>query len=295
MLDGSMQGPLFSIAERQPGDGFYPPESDIDGAFCWTRPRFSLQRARGSRYLALYLSRPDSTSQLRLTDDRRIATRVSLAAGWHWYSLDLGSALRETVECNVDAPLDRSNGIAPRGVMIRAMAWHNSSRRHARIERARANAIMNEQEYQSGAVVMQSVPPYLRLTMEIRCNIANDKPCVYCAWKWMKNQEVGSPSANVAFIRALEPYLSVAKVVNDSSYGEPPLHPEFAEIVDLISTDERAFSFASNGKTLRRKVRRALLGRNEARLPLAGSRPTMSATQSRCQIASGPTTVDKAE
>jgi hypothetical protein len=262
MLDGPMQGPLFLIAERQPADGFYPFEYDNDGAFCWTQPRFSLQRPRGNRYVALYLSRPDSTSQLTLTDDRPIATRVSLAAGWHWYSLDLGSAFRETVELSVDSPLAASNGVAPLGVMIRAIAWHNSSPRHARIERARANAIMNEQEYQSGAVAMRSVPPYLRLTMEIRCNIANDKPCVYCAWKWMKNQEVGSPPTNVAFIRALEPYLSVAKVVNDCSYGEPPLHPEFAEIIDLITADERAFSFASNGKTLRRKVRRALLGRN---------------------------------
>jgi MoaA/NifB/PqqE/SkfB family radical SAM enzyme len=262
MLDRPMQGRLFSIAERQPVDGFYPPERDHDGVFCWTRPRFALHRPRGSRYLALCLGRPDSTGQLTVTDDRPIATRVNLAAGWHWYSLDLGSKSRETVELTVDSPLDSSDGVASLGMMIRSIAWHNSSPRHARIERARANAIVNEQEYKSGAVAMRSVPPYLRLTMEIRCNIANDKPCVYCAWKWMKNQEIGSPPSNVSFIRALEPYLSLAKVVNDSSYGEPPLHPEFAEIINLICTDERAFSFVSNGKTLRRKVRRALLGRN---------------------------------
>src|SRR5438046_2904159 len=98
MLGGPMPRPLFSITEPQPVEGFYPPQRDNDGAFCWTRAHFSLPRPRGSRYVALHLSRPDSDSQLTVTDDRPIAARVSLVAGWHWYSLDLGSAFRETVE-----------------------------------------------------------------------------------------------------------------------------------------------------------------------------------------------------
>jgi len=78
----------------------------------------------------------------------------------------------------------------------------------------------------------------------------------------MKKAEIGSPNSDFAFIKGLDSFLSVARHVTDCSYGEPPLHSEFAQIIDLIATDERSFSFASNGKTMRRKVRQALLGRN---------------------------------
>jgi len=239
-------------------DGIFSTEYDGDGLFCWTRRRFALRPPPGQRYLALELGRPDSASRLMAADNRSIAARV--AAGWHWYSFDLGSGNREKVALKVDRP---GRGFEnSRGVMLRSVAWHNSSQRHSRIERARANAILNDQEYRSGAVVLRSVPPYLRLTIEVRCNIANNKACVYCAWKWMKKEEIGSPTSDLSFIKSLDSYLSVARAVNDCSYGEPPLHPEFAQIVDLIASDERAFSFASNGKTMRRKVRQALLGRN---------------------------------
>ena len=193
---------------------------------------------------------------------RSTVAQVGLGRGWHWYSLDLGSVLARDLAFEVDGPIETSPGAPLRGVMMRSVVWHDSAARHSRIERVRANQVLNDEEYRSGAVVLRSVPPYLRLTIEVRCNIANDQACVYCAWKWMKREEIGSPDADLAFVESLGRYLDLARVVNDSSYGEPPLHHEFAEIVDLIAQDERAFSFASNGKTLRRKIRRALLGRN---------------------------------
>jgi molybdenum cofactor biosynthesis enzyme MoaA len=241
-------------------DGFFPTEYDCDGPFCWTRPRFALRPPSGQRYLALYLGRPDSASRLTATDNPAIDTRV--VAGWHWYSFDLGSADRTTVELKVDPSRVESEDSRELGVMLRSVSWHNSDQRHSLIERTRANAILNDEEYRSGAAVLRSVPPYLRLTIEVRCNIANDQACVYCAWKWMKQEEFGAPSFDLSFIKGLDSYVSVAKAVSDCSYGEPPLNPQFAQIVDLIATDERAFTFASNGKTMRRKIRQALLGRN---------------------------------
>ena len=240
--------------------GFFSTEFDGDGPFCWTRPRFALRRPPGKPYLALYLARPDSASRLMAVDNAAIDRH--LEAGWHWYSFDLGSVDLTTVELKVDSPLFEPEDSRELGVMLRSVSWHTSSQRHLLIERSRANAILNDEEYRSGAVVLRSVPPFLRLTIEVRCNIANDKACVYCAWKWMKKEESGSPNSDISFIKSLDSYLSVARAVNDCSYGEPPLHPQFAQIVDLIATEERAFSFASNGKTLRRKVRQALLGRN---------------------------------
>lgn len=242
------------------GDGFFPIEYDGDGPFCWTRRRFVLRAPPGQRYLALELGRPDSARRLTTADNPAIDTRV--AAGWHWYSFDLGTGDRSKVELKVDAPKVESEDSRELGVMLRSVAWHDSLRRHSRIERARANAILNDEEYRAGAAVMRSVPPYLRFTIEVRCNIANDKACVYCSWKWMKQEEIGSPRADLSFVKSLDSYVSVAKAVTDCSYGEPPLHREFAQIVNLIATDERAFTFASNGKTMRRKVRQAILGRN---------------------------------
>ncbi len=253
ILDGDRDDTTFS-------DSFFPAEYDGDGPFRWTRSRFTLHRPSGQRYLALHAGRPDAASRLKVAGNAPTATPIT--EGWHWYSLDLGSDYYDRVELKVDPALNESEDSRELGVMLRGISWHNDNERHSLIERARANTILNDAEYRSGAAVLRSLPPYFRLTIEVRCNIASDKACVYCAWNWMKQEESGSPTYDLAFVESLDPYLSVAKAVTDCSYGEPPMHPEFAEIVDLIASDQRAFTFASNGKTLRRKVRQALLGRN---------------------------------
>jgi hypothetical protein len=241
-------------------DGVFPVEHDGDSPFCWTHPRFILRPPPQQRYLSLLLGRPDSAASLTALDQPGIHTRI--VSGWHWYSFDLGSEDLTTVELKVDPPLDEPKDSRELGVMLRSVVWHNSGERHSRIELARANAILNHQEYQSGAVVMRSVPPYLHFSMEMRCNIANDQPCVYCPWKFVKREELGSPTSDLPFIKSLDSYWSVATKVTDCSIGEPTLHREFAKIVDLIATEERPFTFTSNGNTMRRKIREALLGRN---------------------------------
>ncbi len=241
-------------------EGFFPTEYDGEGAFCWTRPRFTLHPPGGHRYLALELGRPDSAARLTAIDSQSLDARV--LEGWHWYGFDLGVTPLAHLELKVDPPSFAPEDSRELGVMVRAVSWHNSSRRHALIQRARENAVLNEAEYRSGESVLRSIPPNFRVSIEVRCNIANDKACVYCAWKRMKQEEIGSPNADLSFIKSLDSYLAVARTVTDCSYGEPPLNPEFAQMVDLLASEERLFTFASNGKTLRRKVRQALLGRN---------------------------------
>ncbi len=240
-------------------DGFFPTESDGEGPFRWTRLRFALRRPAGQRYLVLHLGRPDSAARL-IAADPPIDTRI--IEGWHRYSFDLGPEDRDKVELTIDCPVIAPGDSRELGVMLRSVSWHNRIERHAQVELARANTILNEKEYRSGAVVMESVPPYLHFSMEVRCNIANDKACVYCAWKLVKQQEMGSPPSDLAFVKGLDSYWSVARQVTDCSIGEPTLHREFAQIVDLMATEERAFTFTSNGNTMRRKIREALLGRN---------------------------------
>ncbi len=241
-------------------DGVYPTEHDLDGPFRWTRRSFTLSRQPGQRYLALHLGRPDSAGILTAANNISIA--MPIEKGWHWYSFDLGGVSRKKILFKVDPPIPTSGDSRELGVMLRAVTWHNNSERHSQTERIRANTLLNDEEYRSGATVLRSVPPNLRLSIEVRCNIANKQPCVYCSWQWVKNEELGSPTSDLQFLKSLDSYLSVTRQVNDSGYGEPPLHPEFAEIVNLLATDTRAFSFTSNGQTIRRKVRQALLGRN---------------------------------
>jgi MoaA/NifB/PqqE/SkfB family radical SAM enzyme len=240
--------------------GFHPIEYDGEGAFRWTRQRFYLPRPQGQRYLDLVLGR-QIPGRLTIEDNQRHESHVKLACGWHAYSLCLGRAINADVTLTIDPPLVELDRPLL-GVMVRSIAWHDSAEWHDRVEAARANAILNDHEYRTGVTILRSVPPYLRVTLEVKCNIANKEPCVYCAWKWMKNEEIGAPAYDLPFLKGLGSYLSLAKLVTDCSYGEPPLNREFAQIVELIATSDRAMTFASNGSSLDKKIRRALLGRN---------------------------------
>jgi len=240
------------------GDSVYSVENDGEGAFCWTRPRFKLHRPDGKRYLTLHLGRPQG-AELNVAGST-IEQRID--AGWYWYSIDLGAEAQTELELVIDRFDAGPAESRELGVMLRAALWHDSAERHAQIERVRANSILNEAEYRSGAVVLKSVPPLLRLSIEVRCNIASNQACVYCSWKGVKRDEIGSPDFDLSLLRTLDPYWSAAREVNDCSFGEPPMHAEFAEIVDLIATEERAFSFTTNGKMMGPKIREALLGRN---------------------------------
>ena len=241
------------------GAGFYPLEHDGEGPFWWTRPRFVLHRPQAQRYLALRLGRAAAG---RLNINNQSAIECEIAAGWHWYSIDLGSLHSEQIELDVDRYTPATHDSRELGVMLRRIVWHNDSARHRHMEQMRANAILNEEEYRAGAVIMRSYPPLLRITIATRCNIASAEPCVYCSWKFVKDEEHGAPTYDLKFLEGLDRYLSVAKHVSDCSFGEPPMQAEFPQIVDRIADDSRIFSFTSNGTTLNRKTREALLGRN---------------------------------
>jgi MoaA/NifB/PqqE/SkfB family radical SAM enzyme len=255
---GSILNSIIDGQDSLAGESVHPIENDGQGTFCWTRPRFKLRRPVGRRYLALHLGRA------RVAHLNILGSTIGrhIEAGWYWYSIDLGAEFQSEHELAIDrfdaGPADTRE----LGAMLRAVVWHDSAERHAQIERVRTNTVLNEAEYQSGAVVLKSVPPLLRLSMEVRCNIASNQACVYCSWKGVKRDEIGSPDFNMSFLRTLDPYWSAAREINDCSFGEPPMHAQFAEIVDLIASEERAFSFTTNGKMMGPKTRKALLGRN---------------------------------
>ena len=248
---------LIDAQDSLIADSAYPVENDGEGPFCWTRPRFKLHRPDGKRYLALQLGRAQAAN-LKIAG----SLEQPIEAGWYWYSIDLGAETQNELELEIDrfdaGPVEARE----LGAMLRAVVWHDSAEWHAQIGRVRANSILNDAEYRSGAEVLNSVPPLLRLSIDVRCNIASNQACVYCAWNGVKRGEIGAPDFDLSFLRTLDPYWSAAREVNDCSFGEPPMHAEFAKIVDLIATEERTFSFTTNGKMMGPKTRNALLGRN---------------------------------
>ena len=175
-------------------DTIYATENDGERAFCWTRPRFKLHRPDGQRYLALHLGRAQA-AHLKLAGS---TIEQPIEAGWYWYSIDLGAETQNEIEFVIDR-FDAGPAEARElGAMLRAVVWHDDADWHAQIGRVRANSILNDAEYRSGAEVLKSVPPLLRLSIEVRCNIASNQACVYCAWKGVKRGEVGAPDFDLS-------------------------------------------------------------------------------------------------
>jgi MoaA/NifB/PqqE/SkfB family radical SAM enzyme len=254
-------GSIFRNARTWPISGFHPIERDELGAFCWIGKTCSLGLAEDVRFLTLHACRPSGAATLRCYSRGRELSVVRLVAGWEHYDvalpLERASAIEFAVEPGFEAPVDGRE----LGLMLRRVEPHDDPRRHDLIVRRVANAALNASEYEAGATVLASMPPMLRLTMEVRCNIADKGPCVYCSWDWAKRAEAGAPASSRDSIRQFGEFLELAREVTDCSYGEPPLHRQFAEIVDLLADDGRTFSFTSNGQTLGPRVRSALLGR----------------------------------
>lgn len=237
-------------------DGVFDAEHDGVRAFRWTSDQFRIARSMPERYLELELGTPrDGTITLG-------GQALTLSSGWHYYSFDCQALQATDLGLSVAPALNPPGDSRTLGVMLGKLRWHDDDGRHSTILRRRQNEIDNEIEYRSGATVLNSVPPWLRISMEMRCNIANEQACVYCSWNWAKTEEAGAPAFDADFLDQLSDYFSLATDVTDCSYGEPPLHREFPEIVDRIASTDRLFSFVSNGQTLGNKVRNAMLGRN---------------------------------
>jgi hypothetical protein len=244
-----------------PLDGFHPIERDELGWFCWTRTEFALGLYGAARFLTLNACQPAGNATLRYFSGGREVGSLPLAAGWERYDIALPADLSQALEFRVVPGFAAAGDGRELGLMLRQVEAHDDARRHDLIVRRLANAALNAAEFEAGATVLNSIPPMLRLTMEVRCNIADKEPCVYCSWGWAKNEEAGAPSLTPETVREFGDFLDLAREVNDCSYGEPPLNKQFAEIAGLLSDDGRVFSFTSNGQPLGPRIREALLGR----------------------------------
>jgi len=102
------------------------------------------------------------------------------------------------------------------------------------------------------------VPPgTINIELTGRCNVK--PPCTFCVGKNVPGyQEPGHLTDGLALHW---PDLLRAERVNDCSYGEPLLHPDFEEVVGRLTAAGVTFGFTTNGLLLTEKRARFLAAR----------------------------------
>jgi MoaA/NifB/PqqE/SkfB family radical SAM enzyme len=239
--------------------GFWSVERDDRGVFRWTKERFVLPVVDPRfRFMSLMLASPTAGNTIRVHSPAGVE-HIRLLEGWQL--IDIRTYGAEHLEFEVSSMFCPPGDDRRLGLMLRAAQLHDDERTHETVNRRVANALLNSEEFASGLEVLQSFPTHLRINCSKRCNIANEKPCVYCSWDWAKRLEEGSPDFTAEVLATTGRFMELALEINDCSYGEPPLESGFGGIVEMATSGGRHFEFTSNGQTLSRKNRQKLLGR----------------------------------
>ena len=252
---------LDIFSDVSPVDGFYSLEIDAHGAFCWSRRRFTLRFPADSRFWSACLCYPVEGERLVARDRRGTEVVVALHEGWHTYALDLSALDGDSVDFEVSRAVPCAPDPRELGVRIRRLSRLRHADDCTRHERMLENGVLNQREFESGAVALTSLPPLIRIAVETRCNI---KPrCVYCDWEKAKLDEAESDFRfSFAALEELGAFYEAAEEIAELGYGEPPMSPEFSSLVEEFGAARKAFTFACNGQILGPAVRQPLLGKD---------------------------------
>ncbi len=92
------------------------------------------------------------------------------------------------------------------------------------------------------------LPPFLLIETTSRCNLR----CAMCSRTWGKSPS-GDDYADMPidfFSRIVEETASHVRMINPSGFGEPLLHKNFAEMVQIVKSHDITFAITSNGNYL---------------------------------------------
>jgi molybdenum cofactor biosynthesis enzyme MoaA len=244
--------------------GFYPVEQDVLGPFVWTTASGQIRLKRDTKFAQWHLCYYGNEGRLTFRNQRaEVIDAVDLCRGWHSIVARWNATAGDTIHFQV-APLIPVAG-EPRelGVMLRRIELFDDQARFDRFVTKERNLGLNQREYLTGRSVLESLPPQIRINMEVRCNIPEQgQACVYCAWDWAKEAERGSPSFTLNTLDELgDLYRSAVEVV-DCSFGDPTMNKDFGPIIARLDQDGKQVSLTTNGQMLTPKRRRELLGKN---------------------------------
>lgn len=105
------------------------------------------------------------------------------------------------------------------------------------------NTNLNLQEMKKGKTVLQSLPRRLVLELTNACNLN----CVMCG----RNATQFTPTVfKMDWLRYFESMLDTIEEVTLMGWGEPTIHPEFVQMLELISCHAARIYFCTNGMRL---------------------------------------------
>jgi len=105
------------------------------------------------------------------------------------------------------------------------------------------NSELNLEEIQAGATVLNSLPRRLVLELTNACNLN----CVMCG----RNAAQFKPTMfQLDWLRSLEPMLDTVEEVTLMGWGEPTIHPDFINMLELIHRHAARIYFCTNGMRL---------------------------------------------
>ena len=110
-------------------------------------------------------------------------------------------------------------------------------------EKQKENTDLNLKEIDENKVVLDSYPRRLVLELTNACNLN----CVMCG---RNAADFKLTSFNMDIFRSLEPLFDTIEEVTLMGWGEPTIHPNFLEMLEIINKHSARKYFCTNGMTL---------------------------------------------
>ena len=286
------------LSEPFYAEGWQPEEKDDFTSFRWMRREArvllpsSVREASGYVTIPVFSEFMNQTQILEVRRGRRVIGRAALLPKWTFFSFPLdprkayirtsagplgssrfrGRAPRAAAqETGPDELVLTINKVYPRkfhpedyrelGARVGPVALHNDPERHRDFVFFHRNALLNHREMAQGRTKLRSFPLNLGVDLYGRCNIK--PPCVYCLWHDMKKLEGEAVDAVVdeKTVESYGPLFRGARTLVNCSFGEPLLHPRFAEILETLDRRGKALELSTNGQAFTERTIRALAGK----------------------------------
>ena len=121
-------------------------------------------------------------------------------------------------------------------------------------EQQRNNSSLNINELEEGKTVLQSYPRRLVFELTNACNLN----CVMCG----RNAANFKPTRfDMDVFKSFEPMMDTVEEVTLMGWGEPTIHPNFIEMLEIINRHDARKYFSTNGMSLQ-KIKNAIFDFN---------------------------------
>ena len=121
-------------------------------------------------------------------------------------------------------------------------------------EKQQNNSNKNMEELEAGKTILESYPRRLVFELTNACNLN----CIMCG----RNAADFKPTVfDMDVFRSFEPLMDIVEEVTLMGWGEPTIHPDFIEMLEIINKHSARKYFCSNGMNLK-KIKNAIFDYN---------------------------------